>query len=179
MVTPLVNICPKNPYVETNAYAPARYFRPAWDSSVYHLSTRYLWHAYVSPKTNYARVRLHVRAYNSGGGSIGTVYLRVYSVAGLPVGGQGMQPLVYYRTTTLAIAAPTSASGAWQDLGVVRIAKEDSGLTYFCMAFSIGLDAGGPLESATRLKVNAVTIEPFFKELENPGNGDIDDKGGL
>lgn len=178
-VTALVNVTPRNPYVESNAYAPVRYFRPAFDSPVYHLSTRYLWHAYASPKTNHARVRLHLRAYNAGGGgSIGRIYLRVYSVANLPVGGPGMPPpLVYYKTATLTIAAPTSADGAWQDLGIVRIAKEDSGLTYFCLGLSFNLDAGASLEeAATRLKINAVTIEPFFKD---PGDGDIDEKGGL
>ena len=45
-VTPLVNVVPVAPYLETYDYAPVRYFKRAPDSTVYHLSLRYLFHAY-------------------------------------------------------------------------------------------------------------------------------------
>lgn len=178
-VTPLVNVVPKSPYVETSDYQPERYFRLAPDSSVYHMPVRYLFHAFAAPKTNHAWVRIQVRAYHVfGGPSICPIYFRGYSLANLPVGQPGMpKPLVWHKTPTAAILSPTGTAGTWLDLGAVRLSKEANGLTYLALAFSFNLDAGGPLDGETAFKVNAITVEPFFKDLGAGGWGDVDEAG--
>lgn len=170
-VTPLVNVVPRSPYSETNAYAPVRYFKQAPDSTLLHMSTRYLFHGFANPKTNRARVRVHARAWNiTAPGSICTVYIRGYSMAHLNVKVKNPPPmpppLVYHTTATANITAETS-DGAWLDLGVVKIAREPSGLTYFALAHSFGLDTGHALEAQTLLRINAITVEPFYLEAED------------
>lgn len=173
LVTPLVNVVARSPYNEDNTYGPARYFRAAPDDPRYHWSVRYLYHAFTSPKTNRVRVRVHARATHfTGGGSIATVHLRMYSVRNLQLLGQNApQPMSWIVSDTVTLAAPQSAPGAWQDLGTMQIARDDAGLAYFVLGFSFGLDEGGPLEDETRLMINAVQIEPFHFDNDLEAHG--------
>lgn len=163
-VTPLVNIVARYPYSETNAYAPVRYFRKAFDSTLLHMSSRYLEHVPLAdPKASHARVRVHARIWNATTpGSVCSVYLRGYSLANIiPEEGKLPGPLVYYTTSTAVITAETSA-GEWRDLGVCKLAREASGRSYFALAHSFGLDAGGAFEAQTSLRIDAITVEPFY-----------------
>ena len=176
-VTPLVNVVPVSPYRETHDYQPERYFRQAPDSAVYHMPVRYLCHAYAAPKTNTAWVRVHVSAAHLfAGPAICPIQLRMYSLANLAVGQPGMpQPLAWHKTATTTITTPSSG---WLDLGALRLTKETSGLTYLALAFSFDLDAGtDPLAPDTAFVVNAITCEPYFKDLGGGGFGDVDEAG--
>jgi hypothetical protein len=171
LITPLVNVVPRNPTNEDNSYSPTRMFRDAPDDNRYHWCVRYLFHAFASPKTNKARVRINVRCFHSSGGTpIAACYFRMYSVANLPLAGQGMPPpLKFYKSTTVAASTTPSTLGVWLDLGTVQIARDDKGLSYFILGFSIGLDTGAPVESLTAFRVRAITVEPYFGESDNGG----------
>lgn len=174
-VTPLVNVVPKVPYLETSDYQPERYFRTAPDAAVYHMPLRYLFHAFTAPKTNHAWVRIHVSAHHVfGGPAICRIYFRGYSLANLAVGQPGMpKPLAWHKTADAVISSPTTAT--WLDLGALRLSKETSGLTYLALAFSFNLDAGGPLDAETAFTVNAITAEPYYGDLGAGGWGDVDE----
>lgn len=174
-VTPLVNVVPRSPYLETSDYQPERYFRTAPDSPVYHMPIRYLFHGYVPRKVNHAWVRIHVSAdHVFGGPSISRIYFRGYSLANLAVGQPGIpKPLAWHKTADAVISSPTT--GTWLELGALRLSKEASGLTYFVLAFSFGLDSGATLEAETAFKVNAITVEPYFGDLGAGGWGDVDE----
>lgn len=162
-VTPLVNVVARSPYFESNAYAPVRYFKKAPDSTLLHMSQRYLFHVpRLDPRMTHARVRVHARIWNAASpGSVCSVYIRGYSMSNvIPDKKQMPAPLVYYRTSTAVITAQ-SVAGAWHDLSVVKLAREPSGRSYFALAHSFGLDAGGPLEGQTSLRIDAITVEPF------------------
>lgn len=170
LITRLVDCSPRYPYVESNDYGPARYFRTAWDDDRYHVSTRYLWQAYVSPKTNKARCRVFVRVYESDAlPDICTVYLRMYSVANLSTVGKGPGAFKLYKTATATISTPNGSLGEWVDLGMLQIARNADGLTDFALGFSFGLDSGAAEEGVTRLVVRHVQIDPCYVEYE--GNG--------
>lgn len=165
LVTALVNLQPRFPYVEANNYAPTRYFRDAYDDDAYHLSVRYLWGAWTHPKTNKVRARVFARVHeNDGLPTTAPVYLRLYSIEGHP-----NAPAKYYYTTSAVISAANGTLGAWVELGELPLARDAEGFTYLALAFSIGLDAGVPGEGSTRLTVRAVQIEPIYVESEGMG----------
>ncbi len=174
-VTPLVNVVPVAPYLETYDYAPVRYHKRAPDSIVYHLSLRYLFHAFAAPKTNHGWCRIHITASHVyAGPAICPIHLRMYSLANLWVGQQG-PPLVFHKTATEVVTTPSSG---WIDLGALRLSKEVSGLTYLALGFSFDLDAGtDPLAAETAFQVNAITVEPYYADLGEGGWGDVDEAG--
>lgn len=172
LVTPLVNVVPRSPFAsETASPVLERYYRNAPDDAAFTMCVRYLWHAFCSPKTNAARVRVHVKV--DGDGSDTTpIALRMYSIAGLPVGGPP-QAMSWHRTGDVVLEG-SNDPGAWVDLGLLRLRREPSGLTFLALAWSF--ETPDPYEST--LVVNAVTVEPLYLQLEDPGLGDVDDKGG-
>lgn len=173
LLTPLVNLLVANPYSEV-VTPTARYHRLAPGSTVYRLSTRWLWHAWPGPKCNAARVRIHVAV--TGFAGVCPVKFRLYSIANLPVGQAKPPPILAYSTTTVTIAANTGAAGVWVTLGRVRLARDDAGMTSLALAlnFNDGLGDG----YATNVKIRAVTVEPYSADLSGGGQGDVDDKKG-
>ncbi len=173
LVTPLVNIVVANPYSEV-VTPVARYTRAAPGASAFRLSTRWLWHAWPSPKVNSARVRIHVAV--TGTGSVCPVRFRMYSLAHLPMGLDDPKPLAYYSTSTVSIVASTSAAGVWLDLGTVRLARDDGDMTALALALNFN-DGLGDLYT-TNVKIRAVTVEPYSADLSGGGVGDVDEKQG-
>ena len=171
LLTPLVNLVVANPYTEL-VTPVTRYNRTAPGAVNYRLSTRWLWHAWPGPQCNAARVRIHVAV--TGTGSVCPIQFRMYSLANLPVGQPKPPPLVYYFSPTVQIAASTGAAGAWLDLGQVRLARDDAGMTYLALALSF--NNGGADIYTTNVKVRAVTVEPLSADLTGGGYGDQNDK---
>lgn len=172
LITPLVNLVIANPYSEV-VTPTARYHRLAPGSTTFRLCTRWLWHGWPGPKVNAARCRVHVAVTGTGG--VCPIYFRVYSMANLPM-GKPAPPLVYYSTTTVSIVASTGAAGSWLDLGIVRLARDDDGLTE--LALALDFNHGGADAFTTNVKVRAVTIEPLSADLSGGGMGDVDEKKG-
>jgi len=173
LITPLVNLVFANSMAET-VTPTARYHRWAPSSTVFRLSTRWLWHAWPGPKVNAARVRIHVAV--TGFMGVCTVRFRLYSLANLPVGQPNPPPVLAYSTTTVSIAASTGAAGAWLDLGQVRLARDDNGMTALALALNFNDGLGDSF--TTQVKIRAVTVEPLSADLSGGGQGDVDDKKG-
>ena len=172
-VGPFVNLSLRSPMLERIPAAPAHFHRAtpdAWGQ----MSIRYLWHGYHGLKVNVAQVRAHVRALDvGGGGKISPVSLRVYSIAGLPVNG-GAGPMTWHRSPAVTITA-VSAAGVWLDLGVVRLARDDAGLSYLALGFRVDLDVDEGEEFSTAWMLNAITADPFAMDLSGGGmGGDMD-----
>lgn len=175
LLTPLVNLMIANPYSEV-VTPTARYHRTAPGAPAYRLSTRWLWHAVPSPKCNAARVRVHVAV--TGTGSVCPIYLRLYSIANLPMGQQNPPPLDYsYTTTAASIVASTGAAGVWKDLGTVRLVRDASGMTLLALAINFNNGLGDIY--STNVKIRAVTVEPYSADLSGGGFGDVDEKDGF
>lgn len=173
LITPLVNILVANPYSEVLT-PTARYHRLAPASTVFRFSSRWLWHAWPGPKVNAARCRIHVAVTGTGG--VCPIKFRMYSLANLPMGEAKPPPLLYYSTTTKTINASTGAAGQWLDLGQVRLARDDHGMTSLCLALNFNDGLGDAF--STNVKIRAVTVEPLSADLSGGGDGDIDDKKG-
>jgi len=173
LVTPLVNLVIANPYSEV-VTPTARYHRLAPGTTTYRFNTRWLWHAWPGDKVNAARCHIHVAVTGTGG--VCPIYFRVYSLANLPMGQKNAPPLVWYSTTTVSIVASTGAAGAWLDLGILRLARDDDGLTALALALDFNHGLGDSY--VTNVKVRAVTIEPFSADLSGGGMGDVDEKKG-
>ncbi|HEY0132434.1 MAG TPA: hypothetical protein VGB85_00105 [Nannocystis sp.] len=173
LVTPLVNIVVANPTSEVLA-PTARYKRAAPGAPTYRLSTRWLWCAVPGPKVNAARCRIHVAVTGTGG--VCPIYFRLYSLANLPMGQVNPPQLVSYFSPTVSIAASTGAAGVVLDLGMVRLARDDAGLT--ALALALDFNHGGGDAFATNVKIRAVSIEPYSADLSGGGFGDVDDKEG-
>jgi hypothetical protein len=173
-VGPLVNVSIRSPYAEPVTGSPTRFYRAAPDDAAWQWCVRYLWHAYIGPKVNVAHVRIHLRAYDSGGGvTISPISFRAYSVADLPLAGSH-KPLTDYRGPSSTVSAVSSA-GVWVDLGVVRLARDAEGMSYFLLGWDLVPAVNEGAVFATLWKLNAITVEPFAKNLEGGGmGGDLD-----
>lgn len=174
-VGPFVNARPVQPAAEYLPSFPAHFYRATPDGVTgWQWCVRYLWHGYLSPKVNVAQVRAHVRCYDTFGESvISPCRFRSYSIADLPVGVPG-PAMTYYRGSIVTVTS-TSASGVWLDLGVVRLARSASGLSYFALGFFVdATEDEGNLYSTT-WQLNALTVDPYAKNLDGGGDGDIDE----
>lgn len=168
----LVNVETRAPFRETNAYTPVRFFKKAPDSPVYHMCIRHLYICPTPVKVNHARVRINVSTFNDSSPVPCVIYFRMYSLANLPAGQKNAPPpLKSYRTASASINV-LNGSGVVLDLGDLRLAKDERGETVLALAWSFGLDAGGPLEATSKFEINAVTVEPFYRAIEG---GEIDD----
>lgn len=170
----LVNVHINTPYGERVASSPARFYRPTPDGVAgYQWCVRYLWHAYIGLKVNVAQVRIFVRAYDLiANATISPVRFRAYSVAGLPLNGQP-SPLTYYRGAIVSLTTSDSI-GQWVDLGVLRLARDDAGLSYFCLGFKIDSAVGEGAGFITTWKLDAITVDPYVKTLSGGIGGDLD-----
>lgn len=173
--TALVNLVHNNPAVETNNYTPANWVTPAPGTPTYHMNLRYLWHGPVT-RVNRARCRIYVQAYNLGGpGPICPLHFRMYSLGDF---GTTPKPTFKNYRRTPDHTPITTAGRGWLDLGVLPLLYETAGNNQIALcglAYSFNLDDGDPLEDQTGFKILAVTIEPFYVEL-NDDEGD-DKKG--
>lgn len=171
-----VNARPLQPTAEYVTSYPPHFYRATPDGVAgWQWCIRYLWHGYLSPKVNVAQVRAHVRCFDTFGGEvISPVKFRSYSIADLPVGVPG-PAMTYYRGSIVSVTTPTAA-GEWLDLGVVRLARAASGLSYFALGFFVDATEDEGLVYSTTWQLNALTVDPYAKNLESGGFGDVDDK---
>lgn len=174
LVTPLVNLIITHPHSEVQA-PTARYNLAAPGAVAYRLSTRWLWHAWPSPMVNAARVRIHVAI--TGAGGVCPIYFRMFSIANLPMGQPNPPPLSYYATTEAVIASSTGTDGVWLDLGQVRLARDDGGMT--ALALALDFNHGVADAFGTSVKIRAVTVEPLFADFGSGGYGDVDEGKGI
>lgn len=177
---PFVGCVPAVPAVESVTSYPGHFYRATPDGVAgWQLCVRYLWHGYLGPKVNTAKVRVHVDAYDLFGGvTISPVRLRSFSIADLPVGDPGAPAMTYHRGAVASYTAPTALGGQWLDLGLVRLARSASGLSYFALGFLIDAAVNEGILFSTRWELRAITVDPFAKSLETGGLGDVDEKAG-
>jgi hypothetical protein len=177
-VGPFVNARPQIPTAEYVTSYPVHFYRATPDGAAgWQWCVRYLWHGYLSPKVNVAQVRAHVRCYDTFGDEvISPVRFRVFSVADLPTGAPG-PAMTFYRGPVVSVSTPTAA-GQWLDLGVVRLARDTAGLSYLALAFFVDVTKNEGAEYATTWELNALTADPYSKNLDGGGFGDIEDKAG-
>lgn len=177
-VGPFINARPALPAAEYVASYPVHFYRPTPDGAAgWQWCIRYLWHGYLSPKVNVAQVRAHVRCYDTfGGGVISPVRFRGFSIADLPVGAPG-PALTYYRGPIVSVASP-SDDGVWLNLGVIRLARAVSGLSYFALAFVVDQEEDEGDVFSTTWQLNALIVDPYSKNLDDGGFGDVDEKAG-
>jgi len=175
-VGPLVNARPLLPATEYVTSYPAHFYRATPDGAAgWQWCIRYLWHGYLSPKVNVAQVRAHVRCFDLFGNEvISPVRFRSFSIADLPTGAPG-PAMTYYRGPIVSVAAPVNG---WHDLGVVRLARSTSGLSYFALGFFVDATEDEGAEYSTVWQLNALTVDPYAKEIESGGFGDVEDKAG-
>lgn len=175
-VGPFVNARPLLPATEYVTSYPAHFYRATPDGAAgWQWCIRYLWHGYLSPKVNVAQVRAHVRCFDIFGNEvISPLRLRSFSVADLPTGAPG-PAMTYYRGPIVSVAAPVNG---WHDLGVVRLARSTSGLSYFALGFFVDATEDEGAEYSTVWQLNALTVDPYAKEIESGGFGDVEDKAG-
>lgn len=168
-VSPLVNIVMIDPEQENNLYSPTNLTRPAPDDPEYHWSLRYLWEG-VAVKTNMARVRIFVRAYNlvSVGDPICPLHFRMYSIEDMYTLMTEGVVTNWRRTATATLSSP-SVDGTWLDLGTMKVLRDGGDGVTLALGYSFNLDAGGTYDDLTRLYIDAVTIEPYFLPA---GDGD-------
>jgi hypothetical protein len=175
-----VNVLPTTPVTELVSPSPTRFYRATPDGVAgWQLCFRYLFHGYLSPKVNSARVRIHVRAYDTlgGGGTISPCRFRSFSLAHLPVGVPNQPDMTFSRGPIASIITP-SATGVWLDLGICKLVREPSGLSYFALGFSIESAVNEGVTFSTGWLLNAITVDPFAADLSSGGFGDFDKEGG-
>lgn len=175
-VGPFVNARPAVPATEYVTGYPLQFYRATPDGATgWKWCIRYLWHGYLSPKVNVAQVRAHVRCVDLFGNEvISPVRFRSFSVAGLPTGEPG-PAMTYYRGPIVSVTTPAPA-GEWLDLGVVRLARSASGLSYFALGFLVDATEDEGAEYDTIWHLSALTVDPYTKDLETGGHGDVDEK---
>lgn len=175
---PFVNIMPAIPCTEYSNNFPAQFYRATPDAWGL-WCIRYLYHGYLSPKVNVAHVRVHVEVADLfGGGTISPLRFRGYSIANLPTSGPKPE-MTYHRGGVTSIVAPTAPGGEWIDLGLVRLARSaEFGLSYFALGFFLDAAPNEGILFATTWVLKAITVNPFAKNLDGGGLGDVDDKAG-
>jgi hypothetical protein len=175
-VGPFVNARPLLPATEYVTGSPVHFYRATPDGAAgWQWCVRYLWHGYLSPKVNVAQVRAHLRCFDIFGNEvISPVRFRSFSIADLPVGAPG-PAMTYYRGPIVSAAVPVNG---WHDLGVVRLARSTSGLSYFALGFFVDATEDEGAEYSTVWQLNALTVDPYAKEIESGGFGDVEDKAG-
>lgn len=169
LVGPFVNLTINDPPFELVVTDPPQWYRASPDGWG-QWCIRYLWHGYLSPQVNVAHVRVHVRvAEGDSGETTSPVRFRAYSAANILEG----KPLAYYRTAAHSILAPNGA-GAWVDLGELKLRREPSGLSYIALGFLIDATEDEGVEYSTGWKLNAITVDPYSRDLGGGGVGDVE-----
>jgi len=171
LVSPLVNLVMPASVVENNTYSPAWFVRLAPDDPEYRWNIRYLWEG-VTVKTNMARVRIFVTAYNVSGveNPIAPLHFRMYSIEDMYTLMTDGVVTNWRRTPTATLSDP-SLAGTWLDLGSMKVLRDAGDGVHLTLGYSVNLDAGGAYDDYTAFTVNAVTIEPYFLPADDGDDG--------
>lgn len=121
----------------------------------------------IPPTVNRVIFRVHVQ---QNGASAANLTVRAYSAnAPGPIAHPSQSPDEYVvhsdATTRNADDGAASTGGAWISIGPIRIARDDSGYSYFWL---------GIATSITDRRVRSWAVEPFFDDASDvAGGGDI------
>lgn len=169
LVSPHVNIVTPYSAVEDNTYYPDNMVRLTPDNVHYRWSLRYLYNG-IAVKTNRARVRIFVKAYNivNPANPICPVHFSMYSIEDMYTLFTEGVVTNWRKTTPVAITTP-APDGVWLDLGSMQVLRDGGDGVYYALGYSFNLDAGGAYDDLTRFQIQTVTIEPYFYPV---GDGD-------
>lgn len=137
-------------------------YRPAPGFPTYWLGAQHWFYVPVPPNVNEARVQVFVRMLTTGVGPCDMLF-RAYSLAGLQFVGEPAAELRYHVTDPVVLNADHgSGGGEWVDLGRVRLARDEWGMTSICVAHSFDLDVDSPAADDTLFCILAVRAEPVY-----------------
>ena len=163
LLSPLLNIVCNAPPAYDDTFFPSNMWRQVSTLSSRHICTG---HVYWRPKTfrgPRARVRVHVQTYLEAGSPMGSsidIELSMISLTEPP----GKKVPAALPTTTAAVSLTTDHTstgiGQWYDLGALSLVSKDGG-TWLALAIEFGTGTG---HDFMRLRVKAITVEPFEEE---------------
>jgi hypothetical protein len=174
LLSPLVNQQVQSPLTLQSTYAPDEWHRVAWNATTSRLVLHLLFRRPIPPVVRYAWVRIHVLQYTVGAGVV-PVYLRCYSLNQLPTIFNDVNQVVAFHTeeTNINTNHTSSGTGEWLTLGLLPIAKDADGFSFFCISYDFNHDVASAELANTRLQVRTVVIEPFPSDSNGPGGLDI------
>jgi hypothetical protein len=172
LLSPLVNRQVASPLVLQSTYVPDEWHRVAWGATTSRLVLALLFRRPVPPVVRYAWVRVHVLQYTVGAGVV-PVYLRGYSFNRIPgLFTDGDQPTVFHTAeTSINTNHTSSGAGEWLTLGLLPVARDSEGFSYFCISYDFNHDVADANLANTRLQIRAVTIEPYPSDSNDGPNG--------
>ena len=123
-------------------------------------------------QVNFAHVRAHI-SVSTGEEDCSPVSFRAFSFAHLPTGALNEPKMIYYKSEVETISTPDDA-GVWLDFNV-RLAREPNGISYVTLGFKMTpTEFEGDLYD-TAWRLNALTVDPYSKDISDGGfGGDID-----
>lgn len=134
-------------------------------------------HAVALPDNcNLAWVRLHYRTFVTASTAV-QVGVRVYSYDRMPgsqlgfAAGPTNSPEVYWVSQTLAAASNQSSPGTYRTLGLLRLARGQSGIaknkTYLVVGVLVDPASTSTNDANCRFQLNAIQIVPCYRQLDN------------
>lgn len=129
-----------------------------------HIGLPWLWYVPVPAQCNRVRCRVQVRQTDPSVGSVtAEVRYRAYSMAGLPMQGEGVGSFAYHRGSQVTSTAEQPSAGLCTalDLGSIGIAVDDWGCTW--LAVAVGFKPGDALLATTTMTIISVAFDPYFE----------------
>lgn len=158
-------------------FEPVRHAAPAPGSDYLQLLLRHTWRRPVPPGCRRARARVHVTMWPTSGADVCELQFQVWSFDALPYTYKGVGPEPKSSATEIVSRATSDGSstgaGAWVDLGNFDLVERD-GLTWLSLGIGFAEGDSDPALEETRVRVNAVQIEPTYPtppvdfDLEEP-----------
>lgn len=172
LLSPVANVVVGSPSTLTSSYGPDEWHRLAWGASTARLLLSTLLRRPVPPVVREVYVRVHVRQYTVGAGVV-PVYLRAYSLAGFPTIFSDTQQVLAFHTTETSINTnhTSTGDGEWVTLGRLPVARDNSGMSYFCIAYDFNHDVADANLANTRLQIRAIVIDPFPSDASEGASG--------
>lgn len=167
LYSPILNIVTNSPPAYSDDYFPDNMWRQVASTGSYAGLHFALGHVYWRPTTyrgTRARVRVQAQAYleaGAPGGSTVSAFLCMFSQGAKP--GKKV-PAMKEGTSSSIVHLTTNDTdvgvGTWYDLGVLPLASKDGG-TWLALGVGYGTGTG---HDFIRLKIKAITVEPFESE---------------
>lgn len=164
LYSPLLNISPGSPPLYNDSFFPSNMWRQVASSGLHDDLYFTVGHTYWRPtlkRALYGRVRVHAQTYleaGAPGGSAVSVYLCMFAMASkpgkkVPAKTPGTASQIVHLTTDHS----DTGTGQWYDLGTMFVSAKEGG-TWLALGVGYGSGTG---HSYIRLKVKAITVEPF------------------
>lgn len=141
----------------------AAWWKLAPNDTVLHIGLPWLWYVPVPAHCNRVRCRVWVRQIDSVSTSTAECRYRAYSMAGVPMTGEGVGPFSYHRGSQVVSTAEQTTLGSSTplDLGSCGIAVDDWGCTW--LAVGVGFKPGDALLATTTTTIVSVAFDPYFE----------------